>query len=46
MSHFTRMKMKLAKKDHIVQALRDLGYEPREGKVHIRGYGGRRQRWM
>ena len=40
MSHFTRMKTKLAKKDYIVQALRDLGYEPREGKVRIRGYGG------
>ena len=40
MSHFTRMKTKLSKKNHIVQALRNLGYEPKPGKVRIRGYGG------
>lgn len=40
MSHFTRMKTKLAKKEYIVQALRDLGYETKEGKVRIRGYEG------
>ena len=40
MSHFTRMKTKLSKKNHSVQALRNLGYEPKPGKVRIRGYGG------
>jgi hypothetical protein len=40
MSHFTRMKTKLVKREPLVQALRDMGYEPQEGKVRIRGYGG------
>ena len=27
-------------KEHLVQALRDLGHEPREGNVRVRGYSG------
>jgi len=42
MSHFTRIKTALVKKEHIVQALRDLGYKPAEGDVQIRGYGGQK----
>jgi len=40
MSHFTRMKTRLVVKEHLVQALRDLGHEPREGNVRVRGYSG------
>ena len=40
MSHFTRMKTTLAKKEHLINSLHDLGYKPLEGKVRIRGYGG------
>ncbi|MCD4812059.1 DUF1257 domain-containing protein [bacterium] len=42
MSHFTKMKTRLVVKKHIVEALQDLGYEPREGKVSIRGYDGQK----
>lgn len=42
MSHFTSMKTKLVIKDHVVQALRGLGYQPKEGNVEIRGFGGRK----
>ncbi len=40
MSHFTKIKTKLIKKEHIVNALRDLGFQPKEGIVEIRGYNG------
>jgi Protein of unknown function (DUF1257) len=40
MSHFTRMKTRLVVKEHLVQALRDLGHEPRVGNVMVRGYRG------
>lgn len=40
MSHFTRMKTKIVKKDYLLKALRDLGYQPSEGKTRIRGFGG------
>lgn len=40
MSHFTKIKTKLVKKEHIVNALRDLGFQPKEGSVEIRGYEG------
>lgn len=40
MSHFTSIKTKLVKKEHLLQALRDLGYQPVEGNVEIRGFGG------
>ena len=40
MSHFTRVKTRLVKKEHIIKALRDLGYQPREGRVNIRGWNG------
>ena len=40
MSHFTKIKTKLVNKEHLVQALRDLGFQPEEGQVEIRGYSG------
>ena len=40
MSHFTRIKTSLAKKEYLLQALCDLGYQPEEGRVCIKGYGG------
>lgn len=42
MSHFSRVKTKLVKKEHLVQALRDLNYQPIEGNVEIRGFSGQR----
>ncbi|MFH1562540.1 MAG: DUF1257 domain-containing protein [Nitrospirota bacterium] len=40
MSHFTRMKTKLVKKEYLIQALTGLGYQPKEGTVKIKGYNG------
>ncbi|NLD38200.1 MAG: DUF1257 domain-containing protein [Desulfatiglans sp.] len=40
MSHFTKIKTRLIKKEHLIMALQDLGYEVNEGKVQIRGYEG------
>jgi len=42
MSHFTRIKTKLVKKEFLIEALKDLGHRPREGKVLIQGYGGQK----
>jgi hypothetical protein len=42
MSHFTRIKTRLVKKAYLVQALRDLGHQPQEGEIFIRGYGGQK----
>lgn len=42
MSHFTRIKTKLVVKKHLLQALRDLGHQPQEGKVAISGYQGQK----
>ena len=44
MSHFTRIKTKLVKKEYLVQALNDLGYHPAEGSVEIRGFGGQKMK--
>ena len=43
MSHFTRLKTRLADKEHLLAALTDLGYSHQEGSVQIRGYGGNLQ---
>ncbi|WP_373500172.1 DUF1257 domain-containing protein [Desulfococcus sp.] len=40
MSHFTRMKTRIVKKEYLVKALSDLNFKVREGSVHIRGFGG------
>lgn len=40
MSHFTSMKTSLIERDFLLPALRDLGYQPEEGEVAIRGYRG------
>lgn len=42
MSHFTRVKTRMAEKAHLLQALQDLGYTPEEGAAEVRGYGGKR----
>ncbi len=42
MSHFTRIKTKMMEKEYLLQALTDLKYSYSEGRVKIRGYGGRR----
>ena len=44
MSHFTTIKTRLAEKEPLLKALRDLGYEPVEGPVEIRGYEEGRRR--
>ena len=38
MSHFTKIKTRLVKKEHLIKALQDLGYNVNDGKVRIRGY--------
>lgn len=40
MSHFTTMKTKLVNRKYLVAALKDLGFQPQEGPVRIRGYEG------
>jgi hypothetical protein len=40
MSHFTRMKTQMVKKEYLKQALTELGYACQEGPVEIRGFGG------
>ncbi len=40
MSHFTTMKTQLVNRQFLVAALKDLGFQPQEGQVLIRGYGG------
>jgi hypothetical protein len=40
MSHFTKIKTQLVKKDCIVNALKDLGHQVTEGRVNIRGWNG------
>jgi hypothetical protein len=36
------MKTQLVKKEYVVAALKDLGFQPQEGKVKVRGYGGQK----
>ena len=42
MSHFTKIKTKLVIKEHLIQALKDLGHRPQEGQVSIRGWHGQK----
>ncbi len=40
MSHFSTVKTQLRKREPLVQALHDLGYEPKLGEHLVRGYRG------
>lgn len=42
MSHFTKIKTRLIKKEHLIKALQDLGHNVTDGKVQIRGYEGQK----
>jgi hypothetical protein len=42
MSHFTSIKTRMVEKEFLLKALRDLGYQPQEGNVQVRGYLGDR----
>ena len=42
MSHFTRMQTRLVKKRHLLNALKKMGYHPKEGREKILGYGGQK----
>jgi hypothetical protein len=42
MSHFTQIQTKLTDERYLLQALRDLGYNPVSGKLSVRGYAGSR----
>jgi hypothetical protein len=42
MSHFTHIKTRMVEKEHLVAALRDLGYVPEEGRLQARGWNGTR----
>src|SRR5919108_624009 len=38
MSHFTRVKTRMVQQEHLVAALRDLGYNPEVGDLKARGW--------
>ena len=40
MSHFSTVKTQLRKRQHLLQALKDLGHSPQEGENLVRGYRG------
>lgn len=40
MSHISRIKTGIIEKEHLLQALKDLGYEYEEGDLTIGGFGG------
>jgi hypothetical protein len=42
MSHFSKIQTKLTDERYLLQALRDLGYNPVSGKLSVRGYEGSR----
>lgn len=42
MSHFTSMMTRLVEKVHLIQALRDLGYVPQEGRSEVQDFAGNR----
>jgi hypothetical protein len=42
MSHFSRIKTRMVERQHLLAALRDLGYTPEEGDVRVRGFFGQR----
>lgn len=42
MSHFTSLKTTLVERDLLVKALRDLGHQPEQGNVAVRGFAGQR----
>ncbi|MBV9468156.1 MAG: DUF1257 domain-containing protein [Abitibacteriaceae bacterium] len=44
MSHFSRIKTQMVVQEHLVQALKDLGYTCEEGNVEVLGYGSNRTR--
>jgi hypothetical protein len=41
-SHFTRIKTRMVQRDHLVSALRDLGFQPEVGELPARGFAGNR----
>ncbi|HVN53492.1 MAG TPA: DUF1257 domain-containing protein [Anaerolineaceae bacterium] len=42
MSHFSRLKTLIVEKELLILALKELGYQPEEGELYIRGFGGDR----
>src|SRR5436190_23577751 len=40
MSHFTMIKTKVVERDHLITALRDLGYQFEVGDLEVRGFQG------
>lgn len=40
MSHFTRIQTRLVAREHLLGALRDLGFAPQVGRLEIRGFMG------
>ncbi len=45
MSHFLRIRTQMREREHLVQALRDLHYQFREGEnLVVRGYAGNQER--
>jgi len=40
MSHFTRIQTRLVERQHLLEALRDLGFSPQVGRLEVRGFLG------
>ena len=43
MSHFSTVKTELRDRDALLAALGDLGHDPRQGSLSVRGYRGQTQ---
>ncbi len=42
MSHFTRIQTKLAEKEHLLNALHDLGFHVEQGQQSVHGFAGQK----
>lgn len=44
MSHFTQLKTRMVEREHLLQALQDLGHPYQEGPLDVYGFGGQHVR--
>lgn len=40
MSHFTQLKTRMVEREHLLQALQDLGYQYQQGQLDVYGFAG------
>lgn len=43
MSHFSRIRTQIVEKDHLLQAIKDLGFNYEEGELKVHGFAGQQQ---